>query len=495
MTNLGVVFEKAGDFDEAENWYSKASSLGCCRALNLLGMLQYHGRGSYARKRLGNDSVGEKKLAFLSFCASAKGGHANAFFNCGNCLEYGIGTEADAAKAMASYREGAALGCPQAMYSLGYLLVKEELKQLSRIDPSSAEYATQCSFVNRNAALEEGIKCLRMAFENGVVDAAYQLGRVYESGPTSDYKSALLPYLWAAEKGHSKAAFCAANILYMYGDDTSREGSGGEALLYRRRALDLYKQASQAGIPDAMNSLGLMLEGDENYGSSKADDLENAAREYYGAACLGHQEATLNLALLLASGKISTFVLPSGQEMTLRLSLEWLEQKGQVSKDHLISKFEFALRRIDALIQEVTAERNARSTVGASHRYGVSPQRSQQKPRRREDTSERSMVDDSDSVSAKPPRHPFSSMVLSMAPTRLDQKLASAPAGLAAKTLGSSTSRSVLNLEMRESLPSSPYSGLKPLNKQYEALSTATTYVSLSMHILIQCLSNILFFQ
>lgn len=161
--------------------YSKAASSGCCRALNLLGLLQFHGKGNFASKRIGStDIAGEKKLAFLSFCASAKGGCANAYFNVGSCLEYGVGTEMDLPRAIASYRMGADLGCSKAMYSLGYLLIKQEFSKLHGANEMSSEYVHPSSLLYCNASIEEGIRYLRMAYELGVVEAAYQLGRVYE---------------------------------------------------------------------------------------------------------------------------------------------------------------------------------------------------------------------------------------------------------------------------------------------------------------------------
>ena len=92
---MGVIYERAGEDQEAAGWYSKAASLGCCRAMNLLGLMQFAGRGHFERRRaMDNHSRsqgkdGEKKLAYLSFCAAARGGCANAYYNMGNCLENG----------------------------------------------------------------------------------------------------------------------------------------------------------------------------------------------------------------------------------------------------------------------------------------------------------------------------------------------------------------------------------------------------------------------
>jgi TPR repeat protein len=142
------------------------------------------------------------------------------------------------------------------MYSLGYLLVRDELHRMSEAEPDSVEALSSTTVLYRSEIFDEGIRYLTKAYDAGVVEAAYQLGRVYELGPQYDYKLALQPYIWAAERGHDKAAYCAANILYMYGDGLSRSKLTGEAILYQRRAFDLYKQAAEGGILDAMNSLG-----------------------------------------------------------------------------------------------------------------------------------------------------------------------------------------------------------------------------------------------
>lgn len=417
-------------------------------------------------------SEGEKKLAFLTFCAAAKGGYANAYYNVGNCLEYGIGTERDIAKAIGCYREGAALGCEQAMYSIGYLLIREELKKQDGLDPHSAEYFSQYNVFSKNPSLEEGIKYLRQAYEHGIVEAAYQLGRVYEISPLYDYRSALQPYLWAASKGHSKAAYCAANILYIYADSSARENSTAESTIYIQRALQLYQQAAENGLSDAMNSVGLILEGDDIFGESKQSDLELAARMYYAAAAGGHEEATLNLALLLATGKVSSFSDTKGHRMSLDSTLDWLLENAAVVKDHLVSKLKFALKRIETLVQEEDAEKSKRRNISGIPKYSPSPLRNVKHKRPSE--SEGSQIDSSAKV---PPRLSLSNYLLIRSPSKSEVPDESSSVARDLVRNNSNTNRSVLSLGARESIASSPYSGLKPLNKQYEALTSANTYV------------------
>lgn len=454
--------------------YAKAASLGCCRAINLLGLLQFHGRGSFAHRRLGSASSceGDKKLAFLSFCAAAKGGYANAYYNVGNCLEYGIGTERDTAKAISCYREGAALGCKQAMYSLGYLLVREELRKLEGLDPSSPEYFSQHNVFSKNTSLEEGVKYLRQAYELGVVEAGYQLGRVYEISPHHDSKSSLQPYLSAAAKGHAKAAYCAANILYMFADASNNNSMKGESAVYLHKALSLYEQAAEGGIADAMNSMGLILEGEDVFRESKQADLELAARMYFEAAAGSHEEATLNLALLLATGRVSHFTDSKGTRMTLDSALDWLVSNAAIFKEHLVSKYNFALRRIETLINEESAEKSRRRNIPSLPKYSPSPVRipKQRKPADSQDTQ-------IDASSKAPPRLSLSNYLLTRSPSANELKSASPGARNVVVRNDSITSRSVLSLGARESIASSPYSGLRPLNKQYEALTSASTYV------------------
>ena len=68
--------------------------------------------------------------AFSLFVSAAKSGDKDANNNAGTCLEQGIGTELRPSAALFYYTKGAEQDSAQAMYSLGYLLIKSSVKSL-----------------------------------------------------------------------------------------------------------------------------------------------------------------------------------------------------------------------------------------------------------------------------------------------------------------------------------------------------------------------------
>ena len=119
-TDLGILFEMASDNEKAFKWFTLASGGGCPKATNRLGLLYFHGKG--ATQHL--------ERAFSLFLSAAKSGDRDANNNAGSCLEQGLGTEMRPAAAMNYYLRGAEMDSPQAMYSLGYLLIRSSVKAL-----------------------------------------------------------------------------------------------------------------------------------------------------------------------------------------------------------------------------------------------------------------------------------------------------------------------------------------------------------------------------
>ncbi|KAJ1420507.1 hypothetical protein B484DRAFT_333100, partial [Ochromonadaceae sp. CCMP2298] len=181
MCNLGWCFEEAGDLRQAASWYEKASEAHCVRGSFSLGQLYLKGKAQVAGGQAGDTRL--KAFALLS--TAAKGGHAEAHNGLGTCFELGIGVRASPEQAVVSYRASAQGGCKMGMYHLGYLLLLRSAQE----------------------ALKEGVHWLRAAAENGVKDAPFQLGRLYEQaiGVPEDSQAALANYKSAAELGHAKS--------------------------------------------------------------------------------------------------------------------------------------------------------------------------------------------------------------------------------------------------------------------------------------------------
>lgn len=195
-TLMGQLWEEAEAFKQAEVWYNTAITQHCTDAMNRLGLIYYYGRGNTDKK---------PEEAYKLFLDAALAGNVAAYNNVGMCVEYGNGTPISIFDALQYYRAGAKLGCSDAMYSAGYLLIRQYLASLKNIQNS---YDHGPSFFNQfsngrvdgsmsserrpyyrlsshdRAELDktslEGVHWLRSAAEHGVVEATYQLGRVYE---------------------------------------------------------------------------------------------------------------------------------------------------------------------------------------------------------------------------------------------------------------------------------------------------------------------------
>ena len=140
----------------------------------------------------------------------------------------------------------------------------------------------------------------------------------------SDTQAALSSYLWAARLGHARAALFAANLLYA--QSCSRANSSGTNEEVAEEAAQLYLQAAVAGIPDAMNSYGIMLE-EGRVTPTAEPDPHQAAAWYYRACVHGMHKAHLNLVMLLTTTPVYSVVSTTangGQEVTLAAMKEYL---------------------------------------------------------------------------------------------------------------------------------------------------------------------------
>lgn len=89
-------------------------------------------------------------------------------------------------------------------------------------------------------------------------------------------------YRWAAERGHAQAALYTANMLF--------EGVGVQQNVVLSKLY--YNQAAEADIPEAMNSLALILQSEGN--------LSSAATWFYEATKFSYEPAVDNIIHLLS---------------------------------------------------------------------------------------------------------------------------------------------------------------------------------------------------
>eukprot|EP01034_Spumella_vulgaris_P032619 gene32619-40252_t len=361
-TNLGVFFEECGDIEQAAKWYSLASNGGCSRATCKLATLFFNSATDINKYTLTNN----RHKAFSMYKMSAVNGEIEAFNGLGQCYETGVGVDSDLHLALINYLRGATAGDKQAMYNYGYIKIKNALDvqdSMRKMKQHSKYYlathlsqhrSAQQSYVNAaeeeedvlyrdmagraDAALQEGLHWLRCAAENGVADASYQIGQLYEKalGVPQDSAAALSNYLRAAKLQHAEAALFAANLLF----EQIKSGADSDIVT----VMDLYLQAAESGLAEGMNSLAILLEDGAthrmpytNYEDSHyalTTDIHTAATWYYAACQKGLSQAFLNLALILAGSgnggdgeQLYSFTALNGELITSEDAKRFIENR------------------------------------------------------------------------------------------------------------------------------------------------------------------------
>ena len=289
--HIGSLLLHEGNVTKAITSFEKGFDVGSARCATCLGLIHYKGKGVEVNR----------EKAFELFDWAAKGGDALAYYNLGYCMEFGLGTAVNPNGASVAYEKGAILDEPKAMAALGYLLVKRGLEHDRHDEKCRASI---------EAEYRKGIYWLHCASEHSEPLSFYFLGRVYEQGigVKSDYIVALENYRKGARSNHGLSALAAGNILYWMEDKSSIKSSNKASFV---EIASHYSSAAYSGIPEAMNSLGLLLE-DGSGSETATPDPKNAAGWYHMAATKGYNDATLNLALLLSRGSVSEYVLHGG---------------------------------------------------------------------------------------------------------------------------------------------------------------------------------------
>lgn len=150
------------------------------------------------------------ETAHEMFSTAAKGGNSSAYNNIGLCKERGYGTDIDTEGALDMYLQGAQLGSPHSMYSLGFLNIQQALHKKNSSEAESIKKQNKLSLetvkttaeaislirhvttaIDSDFAMNDidgskekhmrtGVKWLRRAAEMSVAEAGYQLGLLYE---------------------------------------------------------------------------------------------------------------------------------------------------------------------------------------------------------------------------------------------------------------------------------------------------------------------------
>lgn len=295
---LGQLYEEAGARSQAARWYSLASSAGSSQAsCHLADLLLYAPTSSGTLSSVRNK-------AFSLYTIALRNGARQAHAGLGLCYELGLGVEVSLTNALFHYEAAARAGEHQAMYSLGYLLLQQGLSMPVYQDDEDGK-------ARQRQKVDEGVRWLRAAEEQGVADASFQLARLYEQGLglPDDAHAALEHYVLAAKRDHAKAAYYAANLLY----DRRDFARAGE--FYQLAAQIVYSsnQSDKEIGAQAANNFALLLEegkvsaaqGGERSGPAA---LLTACAYYFEAVEAHYRPAYFNLLLLLYNYNVQTFL-------------------------------------------------------------------------------------------------------------------------------------------------------------------------------------------
>ncbi|TPX67337.1 hypothetical protein SpCBS45565_g03874 [Spizellomyces sp. 'palustris'] len=271
MCSLGNLLETGSgctkNAAEAVRWYRVAAEQDCPRAQNALGSAYYRGIG--VAKDYGE--------AVVWYRRAAECGDPNAHNNLGICYEEGLGVAKDVVMAKTLYKLAAEARHSSGVNNLGYLCMTEN------------------NFM-------EAIRLFHLALSLGSIDAAYNLGILYETGCRDgegailnpDWEMASRYYKEAADKNSIKAQLRLANLLTTAPPPLQ---SYSKAVHY----LTIAATSTQEGNPEAQNMLGEMVE--LGLGTAESGpDHATAAKWYRRAMRQGHARATFNLAALFEAG-------------------------------------------------------------------------------------------------------------------------------------------------------------------------------------------------
>ena len=208
---------------------------------------------------------------FEDLLARAGAGDAETQYLLGCAYMKGDGTAQDYGKAAEILRKAAEQGHAKSQTNMGFLCVNG-------------------LGVGKNA--EEGVKWYRKAAQQGELQAARNLAQLFERGlgVPKNHKEALHWYRKAAEQGHLLSQYEVGLMLYL-GDENLKERDYSESAKW-------LKMASDRGMPEAWNALGVLLE--DGLGIPK--DAKAAFEYFLKAAMCGEVKGQANVGRCFALG-------------------------------------------------------------------------------------------------------------------------------------------------------------------------------------------------
>ncbi len=296
MASLGYLYYNgkgvSQDFTKAKYWYEKASNKGERLALRGLGHLYKDGKGV----------VKDYNKSFAFFKEAAEKGDVNSMSNLGWMYMEGHGTAKNTNDAVFWYKKAVQEGNnAYSMNGLGnyYYNVEKNYSQAEKYykDGCNLGNAWACSnlagkyqYIDKNYDLAVKIYKQALAIEHND-RAAYELGRIFSfdfNMETYNDKKYAISMLTKVSKEY-ELYYDAMNFV---GEIYKKESDYRSAIYY-------FQLAAQAGLPRALNNLGVMY----HNGTGVSKDLTIAYGYYLWAVVMGEKDnASNNIKILEKNG-------------------------------------------------------------------------------------------------------------------------------------------------------------------------------------------------
>lgn len=327
---LGLLYDKAGDAENAVKCYMRAAESGVPNASLRLAMAYYEGKGVArdlaAAKHWGEkaaeagDSEAQMMMGFIAreendhakavkyYLMAAESGDAEACAQVAQCYYNGEGVAKDVTQAKKWAEKSAAAGSEAGFLLLGMMAeAKKDYQNAFAYFKASAEKGNSqaCAWLARLYYIGRGVKedkeeakkWLFKSVENGEKTGLYMAGQFAEE--EDDIAQAVVFYQQSADKGFS-LAYAKLAQLYRSGEGVAKDGA--EA---KKWAL----KAAQADLTEGLLFLALLAEDEK--------DVPTALGYYKQAAERGAAQAALRLAQL--------YLGSSGVEQDLPEVIKWAE--------------------------------------------------------------------------------------------------------------------------------------------------------------------------
>ena len=275
--NLGVIYEHGQhgenkDINQAVAYYEIGADKDDANCMNNLGYILEHSE-EYPQ---------DYKRAFELYKRSAELGNSGGYNNLGTCYKRGIGTTADAAKALECYEQAIATGDKAHAYWNLYLYYMDG--------------------VSLPRDFKKAVEWLQKGDDDGVLQCTYQLTKHIKNGDGINFDiTKYFFYLKKAADGGFEEAYNELADCYRYGYGTEPDG---------KLAFEFYEKASHTDI-EALNNLAQCY----NYGIGTDRDLQKAFNLYKIGAEHGHAQSQYDLGICYRQGE--------GTEQNFEKAIEW----------------------------------------------------------------------------------------------------------------------------------------------------------------------------